>query len=84
MLDFTAAPAIVRAIVEGERLSLGHLVNPAFAAELARIDPLPHSGWRSISTCCRKPGCDSCWPTTPGPAKPSWPGCTFARCCRGA
>ena len=42
MLDFTTSPAIVRAVVEGERLSLGHLVNPAFAAELARIDPLPH------------------------------------------
>lgn len=42
MLDFTTSPAIVRAVVEGERLSLGHLVNPAFATELARIDPLPH------------------------------------------
>ena len=42
MLDFTAPPEIVRIVVEGERLSLGHLANPAFATELARIDPLPH------------------------------------------
>jgi superfamily II DNA or RNA helicase len=42
MLDFTASPAIVRTVVEGERLSLGHLANPAFATELAQIDPLPH------------------------------------------
>ena len=41
-LDFTTSPAIVRAVVEGERLSLGHLFNPAFATEISRIDPLPH------------------------------------------
>ncbi|MCB1921081.1 MAG: hypothetical protein KDJ28_14055 [Candidatus Competibacteraceae bacterium] len=42
MLDFTASPAVIRAVVEGERLSLGYQANPAFGAELARIDPLPH------------------------------------------
>jgi superfamily II DNA or RNA helicase len=42
MLDFTASPDIVRSLVEGERLSFGHLVNPAFATEIATIDPLPH------------------------------------------
>ena len=30
-LDFTAKPDIVRSLVEGERLSFGHLANPAFA-----------------------------------------------------
>jgi superfamily II DNA or RNA helicase/DNA-binding XRE family transcriptional regulator len=42
MLDFTASPEIVRAVVEGERLSFGHLANPAFATETSNIDPLPH------------------------------------------
>lgn len=42
VLDFTANPDAVRALVEGERLSFGHLANPTFATELARIDPLPH------------------------------------------
>jgi hypothetical protein len=42
VLDFTASPAIVRTVVESERLSLGHLANPTFGAELAQIDPLPH------------------------------------------
>lgn len=42
MLDFTASPDIVRAVVEGERLSFGHLANPAFATEISSIDPLPH------------------------------------------
>ena len=42
ILDFTAGPDVVRALVEGERLSFGHLANPAFAAEIASIDPLPH------------------------------------------
>ena len=41
-LDFTAGPEVVRTLVEGERLSFGHLANPAFAAEIASIDPLPH------------------------------------------
>ncbi len=40
--DFTAPPEHVKLLVEGERLSFGHLVNPAFAAETSRIDPLPH------------------------------------------
>ena len=42
MIDFAAAADVVTAVVEGVRLSLGHLANPAFAAETARIDPLPH------------------------------------------
>src|SRR6266568_623063 len=29
LLDFTAPPEVIRALVEGERLSFGHLVNPA-------------------------------------------------------
>ncbi len=42
ILDFAANPDIVRSLVEGERLSFGHLANPAFATEIASIDPLPH------------------------------------------
>lgn len=42
LLDFTAHPDVVRTLVEGERLSFGHLANPAFATEIASIDPLPH------------------------------------------
>src|ERR1039458_4278424 len=41
-LDFTTPPEIVRVVAEGERLSFGHLFNPAFAAEISQIDPLPH------------------------------------------
>ena len=41
-IDFSADPRIVRTIVEGERLTYGHLSNPAFATEISRIDPLPH------------------------------------------
>lgn len=42
IIDFTAKPEIVKSLVEGERLSFGHLANPAFATEIASIDPLPH------------------------------------------
>ncbi len=42
LLDFTAKPEVVRVLVEGERLSFGHLANPAFATEISSIDPLPH------------------------------------------
>ncbi|MFM0059662.1 helicase-related protein [Paraburkholderia phytofirmans] len=41
-LDFTADPQRVRVLVEGERLGYGHLFNPAFAAEISEVDPLPH------------------------------------------
>lgn len=40
--DFQALPEVVRTLVEGERLTVGHLFHPAFATELAKIDPLPH------------------------------------------
>ena len=42
LLDFTAKPEVVRVLVEGERLSFGHLANPTFATEISNIDPLPH------------------------------------------
>ncbi len=42
VLDFTASPDVVRALAEGERLSFGHMFNPAFATEISQIDPLPH------------------------------------------
>ncbi len=41
-LDFLGDPDAVRVLVEGERLSYGHLFNPAFATEISEIDPLPH------------------------------------------
>jgi SNF2 family DNA or RNA helicase/DNA-binding transcriptional regulator YiaG len=41
-LDFTANPAAVLALAEGERLTFGHMANPAFATEISQIDPLPH------------------------------------------
>ena len=42
VLDFTGSPQVVRALAEGERLSFGHMFNPAFATEISQIDPLPH------------------------------------------
>jgi superfamily II DNA or RNA helicase/DNA-binding XRE family transcriptional regulator len=41
-LDFTGRAEAIRALAEGERLSFGHMANPAFATEIAQIDPLPH------------------------------------------
>ena len=41
-LDFTASAESVLAVAEGERLTYGHLANPAFATEISKIDPLPH------------------------------------------
>ncbi len=41
-IDFSADPEIVRLMVEGERLTYGHLFNPTFATEISMIDPLPH------------------------------------------
>jgi transcriptional regulator with XRE-family HTH domain len=41
-IDFSTDPEIVRTVVEGERLTYGHLFNPAFADEILLIDPLPH------------------------------------------
>ena len=40
IFDFTASPNVVRALAEGERLSFGHMFNPAFATEIFSINPL--------------------------------------------
>lgn len=42
IIDFSSNPEIVRIIAETERLTYGHLSNPAFATEISLIDPLPH------------------------------------------
>ncbi len=41
-VDFSASPKAVTAVAEAERLTYGHLTNPAFAAEISSVDPLPH------------------------------------------
>ena len=41
-VDFSADAEVVRAVVEGERLTYGYLFNPAFATEISLIEPLPH------------------------------------------
>ncbi len=41
-LDFAGDPEAVSAVAEAYRLTFGHQFNPAFASEIARIDPLPH------------------------------------------
>lgn len=41
-IDFTSDPREVKAIVEAQRLSYGHMSNPAFATESSLVDPLPH------------------------------------------
>ena len=41
-LDFAARSEAVAAVAEATRLSYGYLSNPAFAAEISSIDPLPH------------------------------------------
>ena len=41
-LDFAGDPRAAALVAEALRLAHGHQFNPAFAAETARIDPLPH------------------------------------------
>ena len=41
-LDFDGDPKAAALVAEALRLAHGHQFNPAFAAETARIDPLPH------------------------------------------
>ncbi len=41
-IDFKGNAEKVRLLIEGNRLSYGHLFNPTFATEVSRIDPLPH------------------------------------------
>jgi hypothetical protein len=41
-IDFLSNPKMVWAVAEGERLTYGHLFNPAFATETSLIEPLPH------------------------------------------
>ena len=83
-IDFSSNPEIVRVVAEGERLTYGHLFNPAFATEISQIDPLPHQRIAVYDHMLTRPACASFWPTMPGPARRSWPGSTSARCSPGA
>jgi len=42
VVDFSSDAEVVRVAGEGERLTYGHLFNPAFATETSLIHPLPH------------------------------------------
>ena len=42
VMGFASTSQKVRAAIEAERLAYAHSVNPAFATEISRIDPLPH------------------------------------------
>ena len=70
-MDFSADPEAVSAVAEAHRLASGHLFNPAFATETSLIDPSPISASPCTSACSSSLRCDSCWPTTPAPARPS-------------
>lgn len=41
-LDFSAPSEVILTVAEGYRLAFAHQFNPAFAAEISLIDPLPH------------------------------------------
>ena len=41
-VDFSCDAQALAVLVEAESLSSGHLANPAFAAEISLVDPLPH------------------------------------------
>lgn len=51
VLDFTAGSEVVRVLVEGERLSFGHLANPAFATRSPASTLFRISASRSTTTC---------------------------------
>jgi hypothetical protein len=78
-IDFKTDPEIIRAVAEGVRLAYGHLFNPAFTTEISMIDPLPHSGSPSMTTCCPSPVSAFSWETSPARVRPTWPVFTFAR-----
>ena len=68
-LDFTTDPEIVRVVVEGHRLSYGHLCNPAFATEISQIDPLPHQRIAVYDHMLPQPRLRFAWSTMPGAGK---------------
>jgi superfamily II DNA or RNA helicase/DNA-binding XRE family transcriptional regulator len=41
-IDFSTNADVVRVVTEAERLTYGHIFNPAFATEISLVEPLPH------------------------------------------
>ena len=73
--SFDGDGALFRLVSEAQRIRLAHLFDPCWRSTPRwsthyRIRPPP-----STRRCCRASRCASCSPTTPAPARPSWPGC---------
>jgi hypothetical protein len=60
--------------LEAYRIRLAHLFDPMMAVHSSNVQPLPHQITAVYEPCCRASRCAMCWPTTPAPARPSWPG----------
>lgn len=74
--SFDADGALFRLVSEARRIRLAHLFDPLLAVHTSLVEPLPTRSPPCTNPCCRASPCASCWPTTPVPAKPSWPDCS--------
>ena len=68
---------LFRLVSEGKRISLAYLFDPFLAVQTSNLEPLPHQIDAVYNEDARRASrCASCSPTTPAPARRSWPGCS--------
>src|SRR3954464_13153817 len=90
--SFDGDGAAFQLTCEAKRIDLAFLFDPMMAVHASNVEPLPHQitpvyeppprppprSPPSTSRCSPASRCGSSWPTTPGPARRSWPGSTSA------
>ena len=75
-LSYDGDGRLLRLGLQAYTLGIAYEFDPYFGLSISRVDPLPTSLRRSMSTSSSSPASGSYWPTTPAPARPSWPVCS--------
>ena len=66
--------ASLRLGLQAYSLGIAYESDPYFGLSISRVDPLPHQLEAVYEHLLKLPRVRFCSPTTPAPARPSWPG----------
>ena len=69
---------LLRLGLQAYSLGIAYEFDPYFALSVSRVDPLPHQLEAVYDYLLKLPSVRFLLATTPGPARPSWPACSFA------
>ena len=72
--SYSGDGSLVRLGLQAYALGIAWEYDPYFGLSVSRVDPLPHQLEAVYDYLLKVAACASSWPTTPAPARRSWPG----------